>query len=244
LNEEQPFISVIVPVHNAENFLAEALKSIINQNYIPMEIIVVDDGSTDRTADVAESFGNRIRYIYKENGGPPTARNLGLHLAQGELIAFLDADDFWSDKKIVLQLKRLINNPQAEIVLGQTQQIRHLESSHDSQFTPLVSPQFSLSLGSAMIRKSAFDKVGIFDESLFYCDDWDWFFRAREAGILFIIHRDVTQYYRKHTQNITLQYRLGLEYKLKLFKKIIDRKRTDRSGSSRTLKNWSDFFET
>ena len=241
----QPLISVIIPAYNAEKYLAEALTSIINQNYDSIEIILVDDGSTDGTAKVAAVFETRVRYVYQENSGPPAARNKGLSMAQGNVIAFLDSDDLWSDKKLELQLKRLTDKPHLEIVIGHTQRLRLSKSCDgDQEFIPFLSPQPMLSLGSAIIRKSAFDKVGIFDESLFFGDDIDWFLRAREKGLALVIHNDVTQYYRKHTQNITIQRQLDLKYQLIAYKKSIDRRRMQADDSSQTLKKWSDFYET
>lgn len=241
----QPLISVIVPAYNAEKYLAEALTSIIDQDYDSIEIILVDDGSTDGTAKAAAVFGTKVRYVYQENSGPPAARNKGLSMARGKVIAFLDSDDLWSDKKLELQLKRLTNKPHVEIVIGNTQRLRLSEScDRDQEFTPYLSPQPMLSLGSAVIRKSAFDKVGIFDESMLFDDDIDWFLRAREKGIALVIHNDVTQYYRKHTQNITIQRQLDLKYQLIAYKKSIDRRRMQANGSSQTLKKWSEFYET
>ncbi|NOY98884.1 MAG: glycosyltransferase family 2 protein [Chloroflexi bacterium] len=245
MNDKRPLISVIVPAYNAETYLAEALQSIIDQDYAPMEIIVVDDGSTDGTAEVAAGFGAEIRYVYQENCGTPAARNKGVSLAQGDIIAFLDSDDLWSDQKLELQLERLTNNPHVGIVLGYTQQVRLVESRDGGQeFVPFLAPQPMLSLGGAVIRKSVFDKVGVFDETFLFCDDIDWFLRAREEDVIFLIHRDVTQLYRKHAQNITIQRQLDLKYQLLAYKKSIDRRRRDHNGPVRTLKKWSDFYET
>ncbi len=95
-----------------------------------------------------------------------------------------------------------------------------------------------------MIRKSAFDKVGVFDETLLFCEDMDWFLRARELDVSFIIHYDITQYYRKHTQNITLQHKQLSSYQLKTYKKSMDRRRNSGNCHSQILKKWSDYYET
>ncbi len=242
---EQPFISVIIPAYNAEKYLDEALQSIINQHYTPMEIIVVDDGSTDNTAEIVAEYGTRVRYVYQKNNGPPAARNKGLGLAQGNVIAFLDSDDLWSEKKLERQLKRLADKPYIEVVIGHTQRIRLLESGDDHQkFVPFLPSQPMLSLGSALIRRRAFTQVGIFDESLLFSDDIDWFLRAREEEIAITIHRDITQYYRKHNHNITNDRRLDLKYQMIVYKKSITRRRMQTVGSPKPLKNWTDFYET
>src|SRR6476469_10004419 len=91
-----PLVSVVIPAYNAERFLGEAIESVLAQGYAHFELIVVDDGSSDRTAEVARSFGDRVRTIEQENSGVSAARNAGTRAAGGELLAFLDADDRWS----------------------------------------------------------------------------------------------------------------------------------------------------
>ena len=108
----QPLVSVIVPVYNGQNHLAQALESALSQDYPNKEVIVVNDGSTDGTAEVLRSFGDRIHAINQSNGGPPKARNAGLNAARGEYIAFLDADDVWLQGKLSAQVAHLQSNPQ------------------------------------------------------------------------------------------------------------------------------------
>ena len=241
---KQPLISVIIPAYNAEIYLAEALQSIVNQDYNPIEIIVVDDGSTDRTAKVAADFHTSIKYAYQENSGPPAARNLGLDISKGELIAFLDSDDLWTENKLELQLRRLRDSPNAEVILGHTQRLRLSETGDGRQlFRAFLKHQPMLSLGGSLIRRTAFERIGCFDESLYFSDDIDWFLRARENGIAIVIHHDVVQLYRKHEKNITIQRDLGRKYQLLVYKKSIDRRRKAAPGVSEDLKNWSDFFE-
>ena len=102
----KPLVSCIVPVFNGERYLAEALDSILAQTYRPVDLIVVDDGSTDGTAQVAAGYGERITYLYQENSGPAAARNKGIDAAQGEFVAFLDADDVWHEEKLARQMVR------------------------------------------------------------------------------------------------------------------------------------------
>lgn len=239
-----PQLSVIIPAYNSELYLAEAIESVLAQKYQPLEIIIVDDGSTDSTKRVATSFRN-VQYIYQGNQGPASARNTGLSLAQGDIITFLDSDDLWSDNKLELQLKRLSVTPSVEIVLGYTQRVRlTISCDGEPEFKSYLNPQPMLSLGSALIRKTVFDKVGLFEKSLLFADDIDWFLRAREKGIRFVIHHDITQYYRKHTHNITHQRQLDLKYQIKVYKRSLDRRRYENDGTIRSLKNWSEFYET
>src|SRR5690242_4967891 len=97
-----PTVTCIVPVFNGERYLGEALDSIFAQGHQPLEVLVVDDGSTDGSAAVAKSYGDRVRYFFQPNAGPAAARNLGLEAARGEFIAFLDADDLWHRDKLAI----------------------------------------------------------------------------------------------------------------------------------------------
>ncbi len=109
-----PLISCIVPVFNGERYLREALDSIFAQTYRPLEILVADDGSTDRTPYIAAAFGNRLRYLRQDNQGPAAARNLGIRAATGEFIAFLDADDVWHPEKLERQMARFQVRPELD----------------------------------------------------------------------------------------------------------------------------------
>ena len=107
MTKSKYLVSVIVPVFNSEAFLAEALASIFAQRGPTIEVIVVDDGSTDRSGEIARNAAKPVRYHYQENGGPSSARNAGLAMATGEFIAFLDADDLWPPDKLKQALDAL-----------------------------------------------------------------------------------------------------------------------------------------
>lgn len=225
MTSSQFFISVIIPVYNGDVFLAEAVDSIKRQDHQSLEIIIVDDGSTDRTAQVAAGFNGEVRYVYQANSGPPAARNNGLKMARGNVIGFLDADDLWAANKLEVQLARLSDSPAVEIVLGRTQRVKSIrEVSGKSTFAMLSDPTVSLSLGSAIFRTSVFAKVGFLDETLYHCDDWDWFIRARELGVVMEIHQEVTQFYRRHDNNVTNHTERGRYYTFLMLKKSLYRR--------------------
>lgn len=238
-------VSVIIPVYNGEAFLADAVASIRSQSYEPMEIIVVDDGSTDGTAAVARQLAGAVQYICQPNSGPPAARNRGLKTARGDVIAFLDVDDLWSENKLEIQLERLARTPPADLVLGHIQ-LMMLNGRVDGRpvFVPWEEPKLALSVGAALIRRSVFDRVGLFDESLRYCDDCDWFMRARECGVSLQIHKDVTQYYRRHENNITNQQSIGNRYTIEALKRSIDRRRHQNADRAASQPSWSTFFDS
>ena len=102
-----PTVSVVLPAYNAASFIQSTLESVFNQTYQDYELIVVDDGSIDTTAEILRSYGDRIRYFWKENGGQSSSRNAGIKLARGQYIAFIDHDDLWLENKLALQLKEM-----------------------------------------------------------------------------------------------------------------------------------------
>src|SRR5262249_54030222 len=149
----------IIPVYNGEAFLSESIRSVLAQRWSSLEIIVVDDGSTDATPDITASFGSVVRYVRQSNAGQASARNRGLALASGHIIAFVDADDRWTEMKLQSQLPYLASNPQTEIVLGYSQRIaRSPLEPGNAVYKRVGPPVFYLSLGSALIRRSTFEK--------------------------------------------------------------------------------------
>ena len=228
-----PLVSVVIPVFNGERFLREAVQSVLDQQYAPLEIIIVDDGSTDGTATVARSLPATVRYLHQPNQGPAAARNRGIEQAQGGLIAFADADDLWPPAKLELQLPYLINDPGVEIVMGRVQLLSE---------TGLTESAFSVNLGCAVIRKSVFYRVGLFDETMRYSEDVDWFMRARESGAAIMTIDAVTLFYRQHEQNMTRGKSTSELNVLKALKRSLDRRR-ERASVAAALPNFKTSIE-
>lgn len=230
-------VSVIIPVYNGERYLAEAVHSILAQTVPTLEIIVVDDGSTDGTARVAQRFGDAVCYVYQPNRGPAAARNRGLERARGEIVAFLDADDLWREGKLACQCARLEADPTLDIVLGHTQFVQH-EPGPDAGPVPTGEPYPQFFLGGALFRRSAFTRVGGFDESLLCCEDWDWFLRAYDMGVAMRMFPEVVLHYRRHEHNLT-RTAAGRHDLLRVIRKRLVRQR--RQGSTRlSLPSWFD----
>src|SRR5262245_14569920 len=116
-----PLISCIVPVFNGERYVAEALDSILAQTYGPIEVVVIDDRSTDGTRRLVTFYAEQVRYLWQPNSGPPRARNFGLSVAKGEFIAFLDADDLWQPKKLSLQMACFRERPELDFCVTHCQ---------------------------------------------------------------------------------------------------------------------------
>lgn len=225
MDESKLFVSVIIPVYNGEKYLAEAIGNVKKQNYQPLEIIVIDDGSTDKTAEVAAEYKDSIRYVYQKNSGPAAARNCGIRMAKGDAIAFLDVDDLWSDEALKIQASYLQNNPSVEIVQGLIQNLKMSYLANDDQtiFEKNYLPYNYINLGSALYRKSVFDNIGLFDETLNFGEDVDWFIRAWENSVSKAVLEQVTLFYRKHQDNMTAGKNLVQLGFVKIFKKHLDR---------------------
>src|SRR4026207_1616410 len=124
--KETPLVSVIIPVYNYDRYLGEAIESVLSQTYQQLEVIVVDDGSTDQSGEVARSFDGRgVRYCQQVHAGIGPARNKGVELAQGDYIAFLDADDRWPLEKLERQLRAFESDPELEMCFGQALQLQN-----------------------------------------------------------------------------------------------------------------------
>ena len=191
---DKPLLSVIIPVWNGEQYLADAITSVLEQGYAPCEIIVVDDGSTDKTAKIAADFKDHVKYIYQSNQGPAAARNKGLEIARGGIIGFLDADDQWQQKSLAVMLEGMEQSPETEIVMGKVRLWR-LKEDKSEEFSE---PGIAFCNGCALFRKEVFNKVGLFDPALRYGEDLDWFMRARERKVSIVVLDQVFLLYRRH----------------------------------------------
>lgn len=217
-------MSVIIPVYNGQRYFVEALDSVVIPDSLRAEIIVVDDGSTDSSASIAAARSPLVRLVRQEHRGLPGARNRGLMEARGTLIAFLDADDLWSQDKMALQLAAVERHPNVAVVLGRTRRMWAVGSGEASGLT-YAEPELALSFGSGLVRRSVFDQVGRFDESFTYCDDWEWFMRARELGVPIGVHQEVTLYYRRHEGNMTNDTQTGNRFFARMLRESVERRR-------------------
>ena len=201
----KPLVSCVVPVFNGERYLAEALDSIISQNYHPIEIIVVDDGSTDGSAEVAAGYGNTVTYVCQVNAGPAAARNTGIKSAKGEYLAFLDADDIWVSDKLERQLACLEARPEIGICAGHYQNFwaPELKEEEDRLRAQGAGEPQPGTLPSMLIRRSVFDTVGLLNQELKHRDSMEWLGRAKDAGIVMETLPGILIYRRLHSSNIS-----------------------------------------
>ena len=222
----KPLVSVIIPVHNGARFLPDAIACILEQDYPALEIIVVDDGSTDNIAEVVAALPVDVRFIRQVNAGPSTARNRGIHLASSDIIAFLDVDDLWPQGNLSAMVSLLEAEPEVDVLLGRGQLVRitgPLRS--DIQFIGNPEESFPYYIGAALYRRRAFQRLGTFDESLWFGDDNDWFNRLHESGLAHRQLPQITLFVRRHDSNMTLGKSLVELNVLRTLKKALDRRR-------------------
>jgi glycosyltransferase involved in cell wall biosynthesis len=222
-------VSVVIPVYNREGFLAEALESVLGQEGIQSEIIVVDDGSTDGTSAVASRYAGRIVYLRQENAGPPAARNRGIRAAQGEFLSFLDSDDLWPPRRTRQLQECLAAHPEAGGAMGHLQYISVDDSRSDrfAEACRAAAPILNYNLSASLFRARIFQTVGLFDEAMRYSDDWDWFVRAREQGVKIEIIPEISLINRRHAENLSNQRETGNHFTLMMLKKALDRRRSE-----------------
>lgn len=228
-------LSVIIPVYNGARFLAGAVRSVLRQNYQPTEIIIVDDGSDDATPQIARALDGDARYIRQENAGPAAARNTGIGAAQGELIAFLDVDDLWAADKLRRQASALDEQRTVDVVCGRVQCMRlvaQVAGDAESHFENYAEPKIGFNLGSALFRRRVFEQVGLFDPTLRFSEDVDWFVRARELNVSILVLNEVALYYRRHLENMTYAKTIYDFNFMDVLKQSLDRRRRDASVAS------------
>jgi glycosyltransferase involved in cell wall biosynthesis len=199
-----PSISVIIPVFNSAGTLPRALESVVAQDMAELEVIVVDDGSTDKSAEVAERLLPSAKVLRQKNGGPSAARNRGLRDAGGDWIAFLDADDAWTPGSLRARAEALGGDQSWGYVIGRTQFVKEdgtPSGNNEVQKGPWTSPN----LGSGLFRRELFapENIGLFAEDLRNLQDIDWFWRAQEAGVALGRIEAVTLWYYRHDHGTT-----------------------------------------
>lgn len=230
-----PLISIIIPVYNAQSYLAEAIESVLAQTYRMIEVIVVDDGSTDRSGHVARSYGMPVRYTFQANNGTGAARNRGVELAQGEFLAFLDQDDLWVKDKLRRQIAAFRHDPALDVVFGRVEQFYSpelLQCKEDvtvSRFGTLP----GLHVGAMLISRDAFGRVGPFRIDYQIAEFIEWYARSRDLGLTSLMLPEVVMRRRVHKTNQSfLRRERRFEY-VQVLKSSLDRRRqnNDRNGA-------------
>jgi glycosyltransferase involved in cell wall biosynthesis len=204
-----PRVSVIIPLYNGAAFLADALDSVAAQTYRPLDIMIIDDGSTDESAQIAAAaqirFDLPIAYHFQCNQGPSAARNYGIEQTDGEFVAFLDADDVWLPRKIAQQVAFLSAHKDVQgavchfqyILEPGTQWPPSLNRAYYDQSPPGYLPS------ALLARRALFGRIGCFDPCLRLGEDTDWFLRARDNGVSIGVVPEVLWLRRFHASSLS-----------------------------------------
>jgi glycosyltransferase involved in cell wall biosynthesis len=224
-----PLVSCVIPVFNGERFLGEALGSVLGQTYPAVEVIVVDDGSSDGTRAKAQDFGDRVRYLWQVNAGPSTARNTGIAAATGGFVSFLDADDLWHPEKLARQIARFEARPELDLCVTHVQNFWMAEVEEEARRlgeSRHARPLPGYSSVTLVARRSLFETIGVFDTTLKHGDDTEWFVRAERHGAVGELLPDVLVRRRLHANNRSRQWagRSRAEY-LHLMRALVGQRR-------------------
>ncbi|MBK5276977.1 MAG: glycosyltransferase family 2 protein [Desulfuromonadales bacterium] len=230
-----PLVSVIITCFNIRDYISDAIRSVQAQSYDNLEILVVDDGSTDGTHDVLASclLLDNIRYLKKENGGPSSARNLGITEAKGDFVAFLDGDDIWEPDKLKLQVDALLNNPSAGMIFSDFTTFYNsgsfVTSKNKSMFNGLEPVKYEYLFSrnnfiyptTVIVKKKCFEVCGVFDEALRGPEDWDMWLRIVHHFEIIGIAAPLARI-RQHLSNISMNVPAMLENE----RRAIDKQRS------------------
>jgi len=228
-----------MPAHNAERYIAESIQSVLDQTYGNWELVVVDDGSTDKTAETVQRFvasENRVKYVFQQNSRQGKARNTGIGKSQGSLIAFLDSDDLWFPEKLERQVQTLIDT-KADVVYsdvvifyeagagpGPTEFSIAAGKIEGSQIFDLLLMQNRIPVASVILRKEIFNIAGPFEESEPYqsCEDYDLWLKLAAHGASFYGMTTKLVRYRRHPQAMTHKESNVLKPMLRVVRRHID----------------------
>jgi glycosyltransferase involved in cell wall biosynthesis len=225
--QKNDLVSVIIPVYNCERYLAEAIESALVQTYRPIEVIVLDDGSTDGSGEVAKRFVPPVRYYFQPNAGLGAARNMGISLAQGSLFAFLDSDDVWLEGKLTCQMAVLDDNPELDMVFGYARQFTspELDQQSKTKIRPSDEVLPGYFAGTMLIKRDAFYRVGLFETDWQVGEFVDWYLKAMERGLKSFLLPEVVMKRRIHANNMGIRERKHQRDYVRILKAALDRRR-------------------
>jgi len=227
----KPLVSVVIPTYNRSKLLKRAVRSVLNQTYSNLEILIVDDHSEDKTKKIGkklEKESQKVRYIYQEtNQGAPAARNRGIKEAKGEYIGLLDDDDEYLEKKIELQVKKFQTDPKLGLIYGGFRVIREGSDKEPVDKLPKYRRDLSKPLlrncviGSptVLVKKEAFSRVGYFDTKLESCQDWDMWYRIARDYQIDYVDKVIAKYYLHEDEQITTNWSKKIQGAKRIYRK-------------------------
>ncbi|MGH7570892.1 MAG: glycosyltransferase family 2 protein [Gemmatimonadota bacterium] len=229
-----PPVSCVIPVYNGRRWLAEAIESLLAQSRPPREIVVIDDGSTDGSREATTGYGERVRYAHQDHAGPAAARNLGIEMTSGDLVAFLDSDDIAAPLRLERQVACFEAVPDLDVCLTHIQRFWIPEMAEEEERlgeTAFAQPRPGTVTQSGMVRRKLLERV-VFDPSLMTGEDQDWLLRARDAGARVHLIDEILVRHRMHSENMTRRQDAMRDDILVWVRRALDRQRAA-GGESR-----------
>ncbi|MFH7319078.1 glycosyltransferase family 2 protein [Desulfurivibrio sp. D14AmB] len=233
-------VSVIIPTHNRADWLKRAIASVVEQDYRPLELLVVDDGSSDHTRQVVRDWAGELtlsaapalelRYLFQENRGPSAARNLGVRQASHNLLAFLDCDDRFLPGKLAIQAAAMAAN--SRLPLSHTEEVwrrrgEHLnpKKRHRKEGGDLFARSLELcviGMSTVMLRRRLLEEVGGFDEELPCCEDYELWLRVTARFPVLFVDLPLTEKHGGRSDQLSVRYRLGMDrFRIKALRKLL-----------------------
>ena len=224
--EAAPVLSVIIPVWNGARYLAEAIESVLAQDAPPFEVIVVDDGSEDESAAVAERYGGRVTCLRRPHAGLAASRNTGVDSARGKFLMHLDADDVLRPESIAVRMDVFTAKPDTDMVIGFMESFVSPELPPESaaRFGDLPGPQRGGLPGTSIVRAASAARVGKFKTHFGGSPDLDWMMRAQESKLEMAVVPEVVLRRRIHGNNLSLNSGGGAR-RLQILRAALDRRR-------------------
>ncbi len=217
-------VSCILPVHNGAAHLAEAIESILRQRGVRIEVLAVDDGSTDASSAILARYAPAVRVLRQANAGPAASRNAGILASRGQFLAFLDQDDRWLPGKLERQVARLGARPDLDAVVSYVESFWDDDAGRERD-QPRSGAVPGYVSGTLLARRAIFDRVGLFDPQLWFVDSLDWFARASECGASIELMPDVLAQHRVHRGNLSRRGRDSRAETLRVLRRALDRRR-------------------
>jgi glycosyltransferase involved in cell wall biosynthesis len=223
----EPTVTAAIPVRNGEAYLGEAIESVLAQSRPCEQVIVVDNGSTDRSAEIARAYAPAVELASEPRKGIGAARNAAFRAASGRHIAFLDADDLWEPTKTAVQLAALESQPEIEIVFGHVRQFvsPDLAAADAAALSVPATPQPGLYLGAMLAARSAVEAIGPWPEDVKVSDGLSFMLRMRELGVASAMLDDTVTLRRVHGANHSIHNRAERAEFARMIKRSLDRRR-------------------
>lgn len=250
VSSPQPLVSIVIATYNMGQYIDQAIDSILQQTWKNIEVIVVDDGSTDNTSAVMDGYQDnpKVIYIKNENQGQPKAKNCGIKHTKGDFIAFCDADDLWEPNKLDVQMP-LFANPNVGVVYSEVSNIdehnqRYVKAPNETRHVGIITNHMLIEnfvpFGTAVIRRACIEQNGIFDEEFRMGIDWDLWLRY-SLDWEFAYTPERTYIYRVWSGQMSTNYRGRYDFATLILKKFVHNN-ASRLNKKYVRKAWADMY--